>query len=215
MHSGTAVAAPPVASPMAGTDPAVETITYVPIEMAGEISSALPPSAKFEGHEGPADVYATVALEPTRSTRQANIADEMTTSATAVSTLPCEGAQQSVVVRPKYLRVPQLRMTQEVRQWLTGEFIAIHQRARQICVEKAHRMHLEIIELNAAVKRAWEEGSNELVLEVVVNGNLPQSLALWDAIGDEIQSWGRKQPPLRRRLLEEKYAIFVEAKTQP
>jgi hypothetical protein len=45
---------------------------------------------------------------------------------------------------------------------------------------------------------------------VFVEADLPQSLVLWDAIGASIQRWGEKQPPRRRRLLNEKYAVFVE-----
>ena len=211
MNSGTAVADPPVPSTFASTDPVVKPNTHLPTEMESGLSSTLTLGVKLEGPEDMADVYTSAAPIPTPMTGPAYFTGEIapTTGATSDTT------QEPELVRPGYLRVPQQRLTQEVRQWMTGEFVVIHQRVRQICVQEARRMHLAIYELNLSVKRSWEEDANELVVEVVVNGNLPQSLALWDAIGDEIQSWGRKQPPRRRRILEEQYVIFVEAKNQP
>jgi len=76
-------------------------------------------------------------------------------------------------------------------------------------------MHVRIKKLKVSVKRSWEEDFSELLLQVFVEANLPQSLALWDAIGDSIQRWGQKQPAKRRRLLNEKYAVFVEPLISP
>jgi len=211
VNSGTALADPPASSTFASSDPVVELNTHLPTEMESGLSSTLTLGVKAEEPENVADVYASAAPLPTRMTRPVDLAGESSTTTASTSDV----RQESGLAGPEYLKVPQQRLTQEARQWLNGEFLVIHQRARQICVEEARRMHLAITELNVAVKRAWEEGSNELVIEVVVNGNLPQSLALWDAIGNEIQRWGRKQPPFRKRLLEEQYAIFVAAKMQP
>lgn len=101
-------------------------------------------------------------------------------------------------------------ITQEARQWLNDELDIINRRVMQYCVEHARRMHVPIEKFRVSVKRSWEGEFNELVLQVFVKANFPQSLALWDAIGDSVQHWGKKQPVRRRRLLEEKYAVFVE-----
>jgi hypothetical protein len=101
-------------------------------------------------------------------------------------------------------------VTQEARQWLNGDLDIINRRVIHLCVEQARRMHVPIEKLQVSVKRSWEGEFNELVLQAFVKANLPQSLALWDAIGDSVQNWGKKQPVRRRRLLEEKYAVFVE-----
>ena len=71
-------------------------------------------------------------------------------------------------------------------------------------------MQLPINSVKVSIKRSWEGEFSELVIQVFVRGNLSQSLALWDAIGDSVQRWGEKQPTRRRRLLTEQYAIFVE-----
>jgi hypothetical protein len=79
-----------------------------------------------------------------------------------------------------------------------------------LCMEDARFMGVPVEKLRLSVKRSWEGEYSELLLQVFVELNFPQSLALWDAIGDSIQRWGKKQPAKRRRLLNEKYAVFVE-----
>jgi hypothetical protein len=101
-------------------------------------------------------------------------------------------------------------VTKEAQQWLTGDLDIINSQVIGLCVEEAQRMHVPIEKLQVSVKQSWEGEFNELVLQAFVKANLPQSLALWDAIGDSVQRWGEKQSPKRRRLLEEKYAVFVE-----
>lgn len=102
-------------------------------------------------------------------------------------------------------------ITQEARQWLTGDLEVINKRVMLLCIEHARRMHVQIKSLRIFVKRSWEGEFNELALEVFVEANIPQSLALWDAIGGSIQRWGSKQRPICRRILNEDYAVFVEA----
>jgi hypothetical protein len=101
-------------------------------------------------------------------------------------------------------------VTEEAQQWLTGDLDAINQRVIHICTEEAEKKHLPIKKLRLSVKRSWEEDFRELLLEVFVEANFPQSLVLWEAIDTAIQRWGQKQPPRCRRLLNEKYAVFVE-----
>jgi hypothetical protein len=101
-------------------------------------------------------------------------------------------------------------VTEEAQEWLTGDLDAINQRVIRICTEEAQKKHLPINKLQLSVKRSWEDDSAELLLQVFVEADLPQSLVLWDAIGASIQRWGEKQAPRRIRLLNEKYAVFVE-----
>lgn len=101
-------------------------------------------------------------------------------------------------------------VTEEAQQWLTGDLDAINQRVIQICSEEASRMHVPIKKLRLSVKRSWEEEWNELLLQVFVEADLPQSLVLWDAIGDSIQRWSEEQSAKFRRTLNQKYAVFVE-----
>jgi len=198
VNSGTAVADRPVTSSLASTDPAHGLINFASIEIERDLSSTLTPRLKPDVPENSTDVNPSAAPVISRLTKLVTPLGERPGTSSSTT----EATTESGAVPARYLRVPQPRWTQEARQWMTGDFVKIHERTSQICIVEARRMHLAITELNVSVKRAWEEGSSELVMEVVVNGNLPQSLALWDAIGDEIQSWGRRQPPLRRRLLE-------------
>jgi hypothetical protein len=103
-----------------------------------------------------------------------------------------------------------LEVTAEAQGWLTGDLDAINQQVIHICTEEAQKKHLPIKKLKLSVKRSWEDGFSELLLQMFVEADFPQSLALWDAIGDSILGWAKKQPPKRRRLLDEKYAVFVE-----
>ena len=104
----------------------------------------------------------------------------------------------------------QPEVTKEAQQWLTGDLDAINQRVIHICTQEARKKHLPIKKLKLSVKRSWEEEYTVLVLQVFVEGDLPQSLVLWDAIGDSIQRWGEKQSAKFRRTLNQKYAVFVE-----
>ncbi len=101
-------------------------------------------------------------------------------------------------------------ITREAKEWLRGDLDIIHQRIMLLCMEHARFMGVPVKELRLSVKRSWEGEYSELLLQVFVEANFPQSLALWDAIGDSILRWGKKQPPKRRRLLDEQYAVFVE-----
>ena len=109
----------------------------------------------------------------------------------------------------------QPEVTEEAQQWLAGDLDTINQRVIHICTQEARKKHLPIKKLRLSIKRSWEEDFKELLLEVFVEANFPQSLALWDAIGDSIQRWGEKQPARRRRLLNEQYAVFVEPLNVP
>jgi hypothetical protein len=101
-------------------------------------------------------------------------------------------------------------ITREAKEWLRGDMAIINQRIMLLCMEHAGIMGVPVGKLRLSVKRSWEDDFTELLLQVFVEANLPQSLALWDAIGDSILRWGKKQPPRRRRLLDEQYAVFVE-----
>ena len=107
-------------------------------------------------------------------------------------------------------RVPKKEPTREAQQWLNGDLERIDNRITSLCIEHAEFMHVPIKKLDLSVKRSWEGEFSELVLQVFVEANIPQSLALWDAIGNSIQKWGRKQGPKCRRLLNEQYSVFVE-----
>ena len=102
-------------------------------------------------------------------------------------------------------------ITQEARQWLTGDLEVINNRIMLLCIEHARRAHLSIKSLKLSIKRSWEDEFRELALQLFVEGNIPQSLALWESIGDSIQHWGEKQNPACRRRLNAEYAVFVEA----
>jgi hypothetical protein len=106
-------------------------------------------------------------------------------------------------------------ITQEAKEWLRGDLAIINQRIMLLCMEHASIMGVSVEKLRLSIKRSWEEDFKELLLEVFVEANFPQSLALWDAIGDSIQRWGEKQPARRRRLLNERYAVFVEPLKEP
>lgn len=106
-------------------------------------------------------------------------------------------------------------ITREAQEWLRGDLAIINQRVTLFCTEQARNMHVPITKLRLSVKRSWEEDFRELLLEVFVEANFPQSLALWDAIGHSIQRWGKKQPARCRRLLNEQFAVFVEPLNVP
>jgi hypothetical protein len=112
-------------------------------------------------------------------------------------------------------RVLQPEITKEAQQWLRGDLNIINQRVMLLCMEHARRMHAPIKKLRLSVRRSWEGGFNELLLQVFVRLNIPQGLALWDAIGDSIQRWSRRQSPRLRRILNEKYAVFIEPLNVP
>lgn len=101
-------------------------------------------------------------------------------------------------------------ISREAKQWLTGDLNLVHDQAVLFCVQESNRMHLRLKNICLTVKRSWEGEFSELVLQVFAEANLPQSLALWDAIGDAIQDWGKKQSVRLRRILDEKYAVFIE-----
>ena len=111
---------------------------------------------------------------------------------------------------PQFRRIVQPEVTQEAQQWLRGDLEIINRRVILICIEQARWMHVPLNKLQLSIRRSWEGEFSELLLQVFVHANLPQSLALWDAIGDSIQRWARRQPTRLRRILNEKYAVFVE-----
>ena len=213
MDSGTAVMPPTLISTLSITGPFVEAITHLPEESASPIAQTSFPDAKVEDSNDhpiePANVDAAAAHEATPGRRGAiyagsSVVDTMGSGATSGS------EPTPAVVAMASFRVPRLRVSQEARQWLTGDLQLIHQRVVQLCLEQARGMRLPIANIQASVKRSWEGEFSEVVLQLNVRGNLAQSLALWDAIGDSIQRWGAKQSLRSRRLLDEQYAVYVE-----
>lgn len=129
---------------------------------------------------------------------------------TSTSNIASAEAYSESGVRRLHKRTLRPEISQEARQWLTGDLELINQRAMLFCTEQAKRMHVPISGIQLSVKRSWEGEFRELVLQVFVEANFAQSLALWDSIGEAIQGWGAKQSAKRRRLLNEQYAVFVE-----
>ena len=213
MDSGTAVMPPPLSNTFSITDPFVDPITHLAVESASPIAQTSFPDAKVDDSNDrpiePTNVGAAAVHEATPGITGAINAGSI------VADIPASGATSgsrpaSIGVAMAKFRVPRLRVSQEARQWLTGDLGLIHQRVSQLCLEKARGMHLPIDNIQASVKRSWEGEFSEVVLQLYVRGNLAQSLALWDAIGDSIQRWGAKQSLKSRRLLDEQYAVYVE-----
>lgn len=148
---------------------------------------------------------------------------EMWTSSTFISNVQMMEIESASAVMQKEsqphafepVRTPKKKATRQAQQWLNGDLQRIDNRITSLCIEHAEIMHVPIRKLDLSVKRSWEGEFNELVLQVFVDANLPQSLALWDAIGDSIQRWARRQTTRCRKLLNEQYAVFVETQPSP
>lgn len=61
-----------------------------------------------------------------------------------------------------------------------------------------------------SIKHSREERWVELLLQVFVPLNIPQSTALWEAIGDAMDSWMRWAPKRQADFATQRFAIFVE-----
>ena len=94
------------------------------------------------------------------------------------------------VLRSIATRVFSPHATSEAEQWLNGDLKSINEQALLISYHEARRMHVQISKAEIRVKRSWEGEFSELVLQVFAEVNIPQSLALWDAVGDTIQQCG-------------------------
>lgn len=103
-----------------------------------------------------------------------------------------------------------LEVTPEAKPYLADDLDFINRRVATLCIEQAARMHVSIEKMLVSLKRSWEGDFLEVVLQVFVEANIPQSLALWDAVGSAIERWETWQDAKVRRLLNERFAVFVE-----
>lgn len=101
--------------------------------------------------------------------------------------------------------------TPEAQSYLGDPNIrSVFNRLVAICVNQVIYSGASIERLELTTKRSQEERWIELVLRVVVSLNIPQSLALWDAIGEAIQRWSGYLPARQSSILTDRLAVFVE-----
>ena len=204
MSSATAVLDPPQSTTSSAPIPSTETIVIEQPETTQNDWSASPSIGKSPTEEKNPEYSAALPGGFRRDLpRRVNSTD----SSASIWESEFRPQQKLISLRPK--------VTRDARQWLTDDLDIINQRVVLLALNRARTMHVQVKSFQVSVKRSWEGEFSELVLEVSVKANLPQSLALWDAIGDSIQRWGERQSVRRRRILNDKYAVFVEPSEVP
>ena len=98
----------------------------------------------------------------------------------------------------------------DISSYLNGNVKKVYERICTLSLEQANRMGVAIRHIRVFSKRRWEEDFREIVVQLFVEANLPQSLALWDSIGAALARWQGGQTRRVREVLAEEFAVFVE-----
>ena len=98
----------------------------------------------------------------------------------------------------------------DVRRYLRGSALLVYERILRISVMEDHKAGIPVRRVVVSNRKSWEGNFREVAVHVMVGASLPESLALWDAIGSTLGRWLKKQDEDIQRTFSEAFSVFVE-----
>jgi hypothetical protein len=98
----------------------------------------------------------------------------------------------------------------DVHRHLRGKALTVYDRIISVSLAQAKKARVPVRRVMVSNRRSWEGNFREITVHVIVDASLPESLALWDAIGSALGGWLKKQDEDIQLTFSEAFSLFVE-----